>query len=680
MNLHNMTRIRSSVKRQPHMQNWSTPLHRPTARWWAALLVILAVGSVFYLTGYDRGLPLYESRDERRNLEEVFILRGLSDAELWKPGYPPGILWVNHGAQVVTEWAVGEPATDCPCDVIRTMRLLGIPFHLASAVLIALIARKLGGDWAGLFATSVWLFSAGILDQTQYAFPQTYEHIGYLLAFWFAWLALENERPRWAVASTLAGLIAVIFKYTAFPILGLGVGVALWLQRKEPSQWRITLAVQFAFIAACAMWLFFGYGATQLIDAGHEETTNVVQGETLTNIFDPSLVIARAHNLTAQLGVPLWIATALLIVGIPLYWRQHDVHSRLALLALIGIVLFQLLTVILTLAPNFDGLRQNIPATGVLAVLLTLTIGAIVQWARQALPTRLPVGAIAAGIIVGLCVMPQFWGAWQHIQYRRLPVSYAAFARWSVETLPIDFVQGQPALLTLDDRPFTTPWTCDRFPYFPAVVQGDLSEQSVAAWQAQDVAFAQLDSTTLTPDMDTSNFTLVADFPARREENQWRTWRRGLDDHRLRVYHLLPIQRETNAVFGEQIRLHGYTLPQTSVTAGEPLTLWLYWQALIQPTADYQVYIHITPPDDRQTIVAQGDAPPTGNPRRPTSTWYQPGEHTLPGYFEVMIPPDVEPADYQMVVGLYNRTTGERLTTQSGADAVTIPLTITPAD
>lgn len=638
------------------------------ALWWGLLGIVLIVGAGFYLTGYDRGLPLYESRDERRNLHEVYALRGISDDELWKPGYPPGILWVNHAAQVVTEWGANLPATQVACDVIRNVRLMGIPVHLLSALLIALIARNLGGAAAGILAAVAWLFSAGVLDQTQYAFPQTYEHVAYLLAFWFALLALQANKPIWAVLSVIAGLIAVIFKYTAFPVLGLGVGVALWQLRTYPRRWGTVLGVQAALIAVCAVWLFFGYGATQLIGAGHEETLNVVQGQTLANIFDPALVLLRARNLTAQIGMPLLAAIALIGVGAPIYWQGADTPRRLALLALTGMIAFQLLNVVLTLEANFDGLRQNIPATGLLAVLMVLMIGALsVRLGR--------LGNVLGMVLFAAWLMTLLWGGWQHIQYRRLPVSYAAFASWSVNTLPIDYNTGQAALLTLDDRPFTYPWSCERFPYFPAVQPGELDQQSIADWREQGVYFAQVDTPDL-PSLPAGETTLLVQFPPPGEENRWRTWRRGLPEHRLSVVHLLPIAHQTDAVFGEQIRMVGYNL-QPEAFAGDVLNLWLYWQPITRPTADYQVYIHVTPPGERETIVAQGDAPPTGNPYRPTSTWNQPGETMLAGYFQVPLPADVPRGDYAVSVGLYDRATGVRLFTQQGTDAVTIPLTVT---
>ncbi|MEM6530796.1 MAG: hypothetical protein AAF653_21035, partial [Chloroflexota bacterium] len=293
--------------------------------------------------------PLREQRRAQqppRNLHQ----RGIIENDLWKPGYPPGILALNAGAQSYTEWTTGQSAWEAACEVISNLRLFGIPFHLVAAIMIALIARKLGGNVAGLIAISAWLFNAQILDQTQYAFPQTYEHIAYLLAFWFALLAIENQRPAWAVLSVASGLVAVIFKYPAFPVLGFGVGATLWLLRGNARRWGAILGIQFALIAACAAWLFFGYGATRLISAGHVETTNIVTGSTFSNALDPAFYLLRASNIAHHVGMPLLVMLGVLLIGGVLYLRRGNTLQRLAFVALFGLTLLHMLYLVITLA------------------------------------------------------------------------------------------------------------------------------------------------------------------------------------------------------------------------------------------------------------------------------------------------------------------------------------------
>jgi hypothetical protein len=105
------------------------------------------------------------------------------------------------------------------------------------------------------------------------------------------------------------------------------------------------------------------------------------------------------------------------------------------------------------------------------------------------------------------------------------------------------------------------------------------------------------------------------------------------------------------ADFGGVIRLLGYTMAQNQQT----LTLNCYWQSLAQIEVDYTIFVHIL--NEKRQLIAQGDRPPA-NGRYPTSLW-DAGEIVMG---EVEIPlSEVPPGRYTLVLGLYNRLTGERL-------------------
>ena len=199
-------------------------MHRHLTVWGLGLLCVMLVGAFLLLTGWDFGLPIYESVDEVVNLDEIYALRGLSGEALSKPGYPPGILYVNYLAQNLAELSTGQSAWDQPCAVIRAVRLIGVVANLLTALLVALSARKLSTDAGGLLAALAWLAAPMVLQQSQYGFPQVYEGLMYMLVLYTALLALEEHNPRYALLCTLAGLGAVIFKYATFPVLVLGVG------------------------------------------------------------------------------------------------------------------------------------------------------------------------------------------------------------------------------------------------------------------------------------------------------------------------------------------------------------------------------------------------------------------------------------------------------------------------
>ena len=99
-----------------------------------------------------------------------------------------------------------------------------------------------------------------------------------------------------------------------------------------------------------------------------------------------------------------------------------------------------------------------------------------------------------------------------------------------------------------------------------------------------------------------------------------------------------------STAFGGQIELTGYR-----VSPGE---IALRWQALVQPRADYTVFVHVLDPDGR--IVAQDDSQPVAG-KFPTGAW-------LPGETVVDVHPLTLPSgSYTIQVGLYELATQQRL-------------------
>jgi len=135
---------------------------------------------------------------------------------------------------------------------------------------------------------------------------------------------------------------------------------------------------------------------------------------------------------------------------------------------------------------------------------------------------------------------------------------------------------------------------------------------------------------------------------------------------------LLP----ANGDFGANIAtLLGYQL-QPEPRAEEAFTITLYWRAGETGETPYNVFVHVVPPDNPGTLIAQHDSWPALGVK-PTNTWV-PGEiiadaHPLAG---------LPAGDYHLRVGLYNAdsrlpvTSGT--TTTSPEDAVIIPIHVEP--
>jgi 4-amino-4-deoxy-L-arabinose transferase-like glycosyltransferase len=108
---------------------------------------------------------------------------------------------------------------------------------------------------------------------------------------------------------------------------------------------------------------------------------------------------------------------------------------------------------------------------------------------------------------------------------------------------------------------------------------------------------------------------------------------------------------------GGLVRLVGHDLALPArVTAGTGLPLVLIWECLGSFTADYTVYIHLAGSDGRP--VGQVDSQPLGG-SYPTRFWDVGALLSDPYVLE--IPAGVSPGEYELRVGMYLATTGDRL-------------------
>ncbi len=128
-----------------------------------------------------------------------------------------------------------------------------------------------------------------------------------------------------------------------------------------------------------------------------------------------------------------------------------------------------------------------------------------------------------------------------------------------------------------------------------------------------------------------------------------------------------------NVQFGDVMRLIGYELPGTTIKAGEPVEVTLYWEALTTGTAvDYTVFTHLLAEDGR--LIGQHDSPPL-NGTRPTRSLVA-GEYLTDPHLVTF-----KESNYTGIarigVGLYDPTSGERLLTEDGLDVFLLPIQLT---
>ena len=107
--------------------------------------------------------------------------------------------------------------------------------------------------------------------------------------------------------------------------------------------------------------------------------------------------------------------------------------------------------------------------------------------------------------------------------------------------------------------------------------------------------------------------------------------------------------------FNRQIRLTGYRL-NPHLSPGSPLNLTLYWRADAPIQVDFTVFVQLVDADNR--IIAQRDNKPQ-NGFYGTPFW-QPGEEVIDSHY-LLLPADLSPGRYDLLLGFYEADTGLRL-------------------
>ena len=134
------------------------------------------------------------------------------------------------------------------------------------------------------------------------------------------------------------------------------------------------------------------------------------------------------------------------------------------------------------------------------------------------------------------------------------------------------------------------------------------------------------------------------------------------DNIRLRTYAVGPAPSLTRngSRLGPLIQLVNASVLPATIHPGEVLPLQLQWQTDAVVPMRYKVFVHAA--DTHGAPVAQSDGEPVAD-LRPTTTW-MPGE-TIDDRVGILLPQDITPGRYPVVVGMYAASDGVRLAASS---------------
>jgi hypothetical protein len=107
--------------------------------------------------------------------------------------------------------------------------------------------------------------------------------------------------------------------------------------------------------------------------------------------------------------------------------------------------------------------------------------------------------------------------------------------------------------------------------------------------------------------------------------------------------------------FGDKLLLRGYDVPQSPAHPGDLLPVTVYWESLAPMEIRYRGFVHLVGPDGARW--GQHDDDPAC---RLLTTEMRSGQHSS-RQFRLPVDPATPPGNYQIVVGLYDPATSQRL-------------------
>jgi 4-amino-4-deoxy-L-arabinose transferase-like glycosyltransferase len=513
-----------------------------------------------------------------------------------------------------------------------------------------------------------------------------------LSAVLFLWRGLRRGKPiDFCLAGVFVGLSQYVYIVARwFPIaLAIACGAALVAERHLFTRWRgLALAALSAAIVALPQWLLFlrmpytllarTQNSANLFDLPLSELLNVVVSK-LTNQL---LMIGvrwdngyNPHSVRPLLN-PILFGGFLLALAATAARRRA---GRVACVVLAALMLLPDLLVKEGLSPLATRVFPAVPF-----IFLAAGLGCALLWSwaerRPRIPAWigyiLPVAVLVAGIE----------SQWNFATYVQPQVDSTPGLEWRaslVEIAEADYIaeHADPAFLLPSSEYQRAPLTFLLADSYPRRAGG------------YPVPLASGDSVTVIlpaePDRPTTEgipagyisgeWTLLRDGrayflpplpnsvdPTGPAEALWAS-NGALAAHVFpaRWHGTLPEVRPVNASFSNGLDLVGYQA--SSLSAGQPLTITLYWTPRTRIEDDVQIFVQLL---DRNNEARVGihDWPMHGAYRVPA---WQPGE-TVPLSYQFSIPSDLAPGAYRLVCGVVDLTRQTRIPLVDGEEFATV--------
>ena len=633
----------------------------PNRRFWLVVGLITFGGAILRLLIHDYGLPYIEYIDELHLWFFGQHARGLESADLYGGGatYPPLFVWLHQLVQPFAE-AQGRPHA---VDAILDLRRLVLTANVAGIVLSATLGRHCGGALAGVVAASLWAFAPVMLDIPVHAIGESLAFPLLVLTLLLAIRALEAGRQRWrlALASLIAGALCFLLEYRLLVALFPGAAaLALLARARYRPGWR-RLAVW--SIGGIALTGLASVALLALLPARFQQ---IARDTLLFWLWDVE-TLAR-HTVFTLDVLNTWLVLAILSLALLAWLARGPCRLSEIRATALGLASATLLLVLwagsairpygaeLDLAQHVF-LRHRIPAV----ILLFVILGSALSQMVAVIPRR-RLQQLAAVAITLLIVTPNLQQSLEFVQNRMVDP-------WPVIVRPwVDDNLEPGTILIYDDseRWFNPHWGgIPHRKWFDWWETGDVLERPLQEWiDVHKISWLALP---VHKHRQLQKSAEGRDFLARLLLLRNFTCQLPRRSSQTIFYRLWRMQHETDARFGEHIRLSGYDLHSPDPQPGDELAVTLYWNATATPSDNYSLFLHLVAVDDPRPL-AQVDGNPAV-PARLTQTWDRPEETLISPRFSLTLPADLPPGDYRVMLGLYNFETGERLPVRDASGA-----------
>ena len=515
-------------------------------------------------------------------------------------------------------------------DSVFSLRMLPVLGNLLGVAAMYGLARRLSGmAWLGVLAALLWA-----LHPYEIWHSQDFRNYGVWaglsgVALWLGLRLLQGRRMRdWLLYAVTASAAALLFYTEAFVMLGFGL-FAMWNARQD-RRFVARLLSLHGVILALVLLLFLILQGDLLSAGGYGGNLESLDLSHIWTRFLPTLLLGETNALPTWIWLPLLLVCAALCLALRVSPRQ------LSFLFAIGLLPTLLLGLVSLRVAVFDP-RYALASAPAFVLLLVLGGAALARNRMRTTLLLLPWLALA-GLSLQVYFsdsLPQKAPAWDELG--------GFLNRWA----DADDIVIQ---LSADAA----------FGYYyrgaaPDVALPESPRQSIEAIEsALETLSAEHESIWVVANAnpDWQNAAVVNDWMDASKQLVLQSDASGLGIRRYMDRQIDTPEHPPMARFGDAADLLDYRFFPERLPTGE-LLLWLDWRLLDPDLSSLKVFAHIY--DKAGALLTQRDQPLTASSGELfREVYYLPAESLPRG-------------EYELRVGLYDASTGERLLA-AGAD------------